>query len=342
MLTARKRVHPFPTHIPANRRRSRYVSSSSSPSPRKRRRTSPYSSSSASLSSSPVSVGQSRKRCRSPAAFVPAASSVHASLSAVAADRLLPHKWLREDRSSYIKVSESAQDTDVGLGEADSETLPIRKQVKIQKIQAGVPVSRLKGKDVIFSIGSTLEDFILFVFVLVRNIVSEPVVPPVHAESTDELKALKDRAETAKTERTNLCERVRSLEISALRLKDTLRAKREAYARIERQLGFVNEEWKQSKMAHLTDRESLRRMETFLCRLFDYRMTPKAIKELIAQRVAKALATHEANRNIRNIVESGGANEDGNEGGNGNGNEGGNENGNGDGNENRNGEGNGN
>ncbi|GKD78111.1 putative reverse transcriptase domain-containing protein [Tanacetum coccineum] len=69
-------------------------------------------------------------------------------------------------------------------------------------------------------------------------------------------------------------------------------------------------------------------------------MTPKAIEELIAQRVAKALATHEANRNIRNIVESGGANEDGNEGGNGNGNEGGNENGNGDGNKNGNGEGN--
>ncbi|GJR15961.1 hypothetical protein Tco_0798613 [Tanacetum coccineum] len=146
-----------------------------------------------------------------------------------------------------------------------------REQVKTQKIQAGVPVSRLKDKDVIFSIGSTLEDFILFVFILVRNIVSEPVVPPVHAESTDELRALKDRAETAKTKRTNLCERVRSLEISALRLQDTLRAKREAYARIEQQLGFVNKEWRQSRMAHFTDRESLRRMETFLCRRFDYR-----------------------------------------------------------------------
>nr|GEZ66343.1 hypothetical protein [Tanacetum cinerariifolium] len=42
-------------------------------------------------------------------------------------------------------------------------------QVKSQKIQAGVQVSRLEDKDVIFSTGSTLEVFILFVFVLDRN-----------------------------------------------------------------------------------------------------------------------------------------------------------------------------
>ncbi|GJW48465.1 hypothetical protein Tco_0080111 [Tanacetum coccineum] len=46
LLTARKRVHPFPVRIPANRRRFRQVSSSSSPSPRKRRRVLPSSSSS--------------------------------------------------------------------------------------------------------------------------------------------------------------------------------------------------------------------------------------------------------------------------------------------------------
>ncbi|GJZ15979.1 RNA-directed DNA polymerase, eukaryota, reverse transcriptase zinc-binding domain protein [Tanacetum coccineum] len=76
-----------------------------------------------------------------------------------------------EDRSSYIKFSESAQDTNVGLGEADSETSSKRKQVKTQKIQAGVQVSRLEDKDVIFSIESALEDFILLYFVIVRNIV---------------------------------------------------------------------------------------------------------------------------------------------------------------------------
>ncbi|GJT68599.1 hypothetical protein Tco_1020079 [Tanacetum coccineum] len=76
-------------------------------------------------------------------------------------------------------------DTDVGLGEADSETSPKKKskkkafqdmlhriggkliqlmhttmvpeQVKTQKIQVGVQVSRLEDKDVIFSIGSALD-----------------------------------------------------------------------------------------------------------------------------------------------------------------------------------------
>ncbi|GKD33354.1 hypothetical protein Tco_1248863 [Tanacetum coccineum] len=62
MLTAKKRVHPIPARIPANCKRSRYVSSSSSPSPRKRRRVSPYSYSLATFSSSPMLRG-------SPSAF---------------------------------------------------------------------------------------------------------------------------------------------------------------------------------------------------------------------------------------------------------------------------------
>ncbi|GJX14587.1 hypothetical protein Tco_0206345 [Tanacetum coccineum] len=66
-------------------------------------------------------------------------------------------------------------------------------------------------------------------------------------------------------------------------------------------------------------------------------MTPEAIEELIAQRVAKALVAHEANRNIENIIEIGDENEDENKGDNGNGNGGGNSNGHGDGNGNGNG-----
>ncbi|GJU81968.1 hypothetical protein Tco_1284333 [Tanacetum coccineum] len=50
------------------------------------------------------------------------------------------------------------------------QTTMVQEQVKTQKIQAGVQVSRLEDKDVIFSIGSTLEDFIMLYCVLVRNI----------------------------------------------------------------------------------------------------------------------------------------------------------------------------
>ncbi|GJV08360.1 hypothetical protein Tco_1346016 [Tanacetum coccineum] len=53
------------------------------------------------------------------------------------------------------------------------DTTMVPDQVKTQKIQAGVQVSRHEDSKVIFSTGSTLEGFILFVFVLDRNIVSE-------------------------------------------------------------------------------------------------------------------------------------------------------------------------
>ncbi|GJR97803.1 hypothetical protein Tco_0269977, partial [Tanacetum coccineum] len=79
------------------------------------------------------------------------------------------------------------------------------------------------------------------------EVAAEPDIPLVLPELTEleeEQKALKDREETADTKRANLRERVR----------------------IEHQLGFVTEELRQSRMTHFTDRESLRRMETFLCR----------------------------------------------------------------------------
>ncbi|GJR88904.1 hypothetical protein Tco_0212915 [Tanacetum coccineum] len=49
-------------------------------------------------------------------------------------------------------------------------TTMVLEQAKTQKIQAGVKVLRLEDKDVIFSIGSTLEDFIMLFFVIVRNV----------------------------------------------------------------------------------------------------------------------------------------------------------------------------
>ncbi|GJZ36125.1 hypothetical protein Tco_0581942 [Tanacetum coccineum] len=59
-----------------------------------------------------------------------------------------------EDRSSYINVSESAQDTDVVLGMLIRTLIQRGEQVKPQKIQAGVQVSRLEDKESIFGIGS--------------------------------------------------------------------------------------------------------------------------------------------------------------------------------------------
>ncbi|GKF22938.1 hypothetical protein Tco_0075260 [Tanacetum coccineum] len=61
------------------------------------------------------------------------------------------------------------------------------------------------------------------------------LVPVMRLEELEEeQRALKDNAVTAETKRTNLRKRVRSLEMSELSLRDSLRADREAYARVQR------------------------------------------------------------------------------------------------------------
>nr|GEZ37908.1 retrotransposon Orf1 [Tanacetum cinerariifolium] len=103
-----------------------------------------------------------------------------------------------EDGCSYIKVSESAQDRDVSLGEADSEILPKRilwrklfktccmnwekliqpmhtimvsEQVKTMKIQAGVKVSRPGELRRHLQLWKRFGRHYFIVIVLVRNIV---------------------------------------------------------------------------------------------------------------------------------------------------------------------------
>ncbi|GJW22296.1 hypothetical protein Tco_0032918 [Tanacetum coccineum] len=104
MLTARKRVHPFPTRISANRRRFCYVSSSPSPSPHKRRKVSPHSSLSISLSL-PSSIGLSCKRCRSPITY----------LSLIRADLLPPRKRLRGSPSVVHQETSLEDSTERGF-----------------------------------------------------------------------------------------------------------------------------------------------------------------------------------------------------------------------------------
>ncbi|GJR45749.1 hypothetical protein Tco_1313852 [Tanacetum coccineum] len=73
---------------------------------------------------------------------------------------------------NYIKVSESAQDRDVGLGEADLETSPEKESMKkaFQDMLHELGGYQENSKD-IFSLGSALEDFICVVFIPDRNII---------------------------------------------------------------------------------------------------------------------------------------------------------------------------
>ncbi|GJW51463.1 hypothetical protein Tco_0092814 [Tanacetum coccineum] len=61
-------------------------------------------------------------------------------------------------------------------------------------------------------------------------------------EIKEELRALRERADMAETERITLRARVRSLEVGGTWLHGIVRDERKARARIERQLGLVQEE----------------------------------------------------------------------------------------------------
>ncbi|GJV90389.1 putative reverse transcriptase domain-containing protein [Tanacetum coccineum] len=225
MLTARKRVHPFPARIPANRRR---FHSSSSPSPPD----------------------------HSPAA-----------LSPIQAELLPPCKRLRGSPSAHHR--ETSIEDNIKTGYAASVEDYSRTGIE-SNVEAIIEATAYPSRQWM-------------------------------EEVKEETRTLTSRLETTEVERIILHDSVRSLEISELTLRDSLR------------------------IMPATRSE----------------MTPEAIEEVIAQRVAEALETYEANRNVRNLVKNEEDNGNGNGGRNnnrhGNGNGGGNRNGNGGGNVNGNG-----
>ncbi|GKC78038.1 hypothetical protein Tco_1128812 [Tanacetum coccineum] len=123
--------------------------------------------------------------------------------------------------------------------------------------------------DVEPSAGDTVE--------IVVDVVTEPAVPDDLPVSTrlddieDEQRAQETRAVTTYTKRASLLERVRVLEGSNMRLRDSVGIERERIASVERRLGYVSEELRQIRLTHHYDRESFRRLETFMIRHHEYR-----------------------------------------------------------------------
>ncbi|GJY89801.1 hypothetical protein Tco_0504997 [Tanacetum coccineum] len=82
----------------------------------------------------------------------------------------------------------------------------------------------------------------------------------------EEQRAQETRAEIATTKRASLLERVRVLEGSNIRLQDSVGIKRDRIASVERRLGYVSEELRHIRLTHHYDRESFKRLETFMIR----------------------------------------------------------------------------
>nr|GEV85524.1 reverse transcriptase domain-containing protein [Tanacetum cinerariifolium] len=161
-----------------------------------------------------VSVGSSRKRCRSPTTFLHDVVSAPAILSHVAADRLPP-------RTRFIGSLTASHEDD--------------------------------------TIEASVEDIIK---------------PTTEATPEDDVHTLRDRLTTFKGVSTNLRKRVRSLELSELSLRNSLRTARAERAEMQFQV----------------------RTMSVKCR----GLSAATIERLVNQRVADALAAQEANQNNKN------------------------------------------
>ncbi|GKA68452.1 hypothetical protein Tco_0768369 [Tanacetum coccineum] len=272
------------------------------------------SKSSAGDSSSESSARPSRKRCRSPAATV--TSSIHASRALVPyrADLLPPRKRFRDSISPEDSVEEDI-DTDV-LADIEADVTAVEYEVE-DEVESSDRGTMEVGVDVV--VGIDIPDGMLMPDVVERL----------------EQRELEEMSLIAGEERVSLLEQVASLERSNARLRGTVMMESARADRFRRRMSFMERELRQIPRLIV---------EPVIMTITRSGITPKAIEELINQRVAEALAAYEANRATELAVESQSQNGDdddnGNVGGNGNGNGGGNGDGNGGGNGNRNGGGN--
>ncbi|GKE73228.1 hypothetical protein Tco_1535269, partial [Tanacetum coccineum] len=243
LLTAKKRVYPFHARIPANRRR--FCSSSSSPL-RKRRRASPWSYSSATHSSSPVSAGPSRKRCRAP--------TIDSLL--IRADMLPPRKRLRYpstychevsvEISTEVDIEDSIETGDEGdierysKSNIDSDILAdieadiaAKAAAVIEADTAADAIAVVEGVrddevevDTEYSARGTVE---IGADVVTKSEVHDDIrfLAQRITDIEKEQRAQETRVITADTERARLLDRIRVLEGSNIRLRDTLGVERE-------------------------------------------------------------------------------------------------------------------
>ncbi|GJR92804.1 putative reverse transcriptase domain-containing protein [Tanacetum coccineum] len=364
LLNTRKRVHPFPAPIPANRRR---FHSSSSSSPRKRRRVSPYPSSSTTHSSSPMSARPSHKRCRSPTANSPL----------IRVDLLPPRKRLRDPSSAYyhevsVEVSiemdikdsiETRAEGDIERDVEDSYDADIESNIDsniLENIEADIAakaVAAIKADttaDVVAAVEADVEPVEVWskrvdaeidaepsagdTIEISVVVVDEPVVPddlPMVTvgerlnEIEEVVQGMYEHLLDIPIERLDdIEEEIRVLEGSKIGLRDALGVERDMTASVERRLGYMSEDLRRIRLAYQYDRADFRRLETYMIMHHGYltsshstshhvvyfmtrtmtitrsEMTPKAIKELINQCVAEALAAQEANCNVGPIVGS--------------------------------------
>nr|GEV14413.1 hypothetical protein [Tanacetum cinerariifolium] len=233
------------------------------------------SSSNRSLDSSSLSAGSSRKRCRSPNSLVPSSTPVSRLIAPTLADLLPTRK----------RVGVDTED-DIGMG-VEIATSDIREDEEEFEVEA--------------SAGGTME------------IAVDPFVTGGIFESTRG-----DVLDLQERERAGLTDRIRRLGQENLMAQALLCIERDQVDSLRHHMKLSQEEFCQICRDRDDAQRRLRILKSFVKRRLDITITcsgitPKAIEELIAQRVAEALANYEETCAANALeAENGGKNGNGN------------------------------
>ncbi|GJX94615.1 hypothetical protein Tco_0349201 [Tanacetum coccineum] len=248
----------------------------------------------------PHSARPSRKRCRSPTTTMPSSIPALGALSPTRVDLLLPRKMFRDSYSSEDSIEEDIDADELANIEVDAAAIEAASNMDFKvEVDADIGIEvDVKGEDEDDHEGESSHRGTIEIRV---DVVAEIDISVEEIESRQ--RELEARSLIVGEKRVGLLDRVAALKRSNSRLRDTLRMES---VRVNRRLENM-----------IITRSG---------------MTPEAIEELIAQRVAEALATYEASCAAELVVESqrhnGDDGDNGNGGGNGDKNGGGNENGN--------------
>ncbi|GKC20758.1 hypothetical protein Tco_1022908 [Tanacetum coccineum] len=279
------------------------------------------SESSAGDSSSESSSGPSRKICRSPTTTV--TSSILASGALVPShDDLLPlYKRFRDSISPEDSVEEDTDADVLADIEADAMAVEVAADMDIKaRVDAGIGMEVDVGVDVEDEVKGKVESSDRERLEQVEEVVQDIYghVMEIPLQRVEDIKTghreLEARSLIASGERASLLNHVASLERRNARLQGTLMMESARADRFRRRMGFIESELRQIRRFRYYNRMMFRRLDIH-CEAFgfssmmlcmDFRlvvelvimtitrsdMTPEAIKELINQCVAKALAAY--------------------------------------------------
>ncbi|GKC35685.1 hypothetical protein Tco_1048069, partial [Tanacetum coccineum] len=247
MLTARKRVHPFPACILANRRR--FCSS-----PRKRRRSSSRSSSSDSPSATTVVTRADVRR----------SSSTSSSSDSPSATTVVTPADVSRPSTRVTPATTTVDDSPVGpspLSPTRADLLPPRKRFRSYLVA-------LSLKDIIersIEVGSEEEDIDSYVM---AKIAAEATAT---AKFRTEVYVRFEGDDEAEEERTRLLDKIGVLDRDNLRLRRMLCMEKDRIDSLRRHMAYTQEELRQIRLFCYYDRADFGRLETFAMRHLGYR-----------------------------------------------------------------------